>query len=313
MNKTLPLTLVLLLTTAGGARGDGLPLPVDETNSGVLTDGGDVRFLTASARGRTAVFAQEPHSGAVIATDLLKGRFTVPLVSYDGTAGGLSGDEKTVVLIRPRPTFPRKRTTFAVVDADPWRTGLRLRRKLRLRGDFSFDALSRDGTSLFLINYISPRNPRRYRVRVYDLERGRLAPKPIVDPREDPDEMNGFPVSRATSTDDRWAYTLYEGKRHPFIHALDMEHQKAVCIDLDDVRGDPYRLRIEADPGGPLLVMRGEEAIRVVDTSSFEVSRPAAGERDGERTGGLTWPMPWAVIAVLAAALLGLGARARAR
>jgi hypothetical protein len=312
MKKTLlPLTLIVVLSTASGARADGLPLPVDETNSGVVTDAGDVRFLTASARGRTAFFAQDTHSGAVITADLLKGRFTVPLVSYDGTAGGLSGDERTVALIRPRRAFPRKDTTFAVFDADPWRSGLRLRRMVRLRGDFSFDALSRNGRQLFLINYISPRNPRRYRVRVYDLKRGRLAPEPIVDPREDPDEMNGFPVSRATSSDHRWAYTLYEGKHHPFIHALDMDRRKAVCIDLDDVKGDPYALRLEADPGGPLALKRGESTIRVVDTSSFEVSTPQ--EAAPEKTGGIAWPMPWAVIALLVAALAGLGARARAR
>ena len=55
--------------------------------------------------------------------------------------------------------------------------------------------------------------------------------------------MAGFPQTRATSPDGRWAYTLYEPaeRDHPaFIHALDTKRGTAVCIDLDplaDQRG----------------------------------------------------------------------------
>ena len=318
MKRLLPsLALIVFTLTPAAAQADGLPLPVDESNNGVLTDDGLTRFFTASARGRTAVIAQDARDGSVIAAEMLKGRFTVPLVSYDGTAGGLSGDERTVVLIRPRPAFPRKRTSFAVFRSDRKRLRIRLRRFVHLRGDFSFDALSRDGKSLFLINYISPRNPRRYRVRVYDLERGRLAPKPIVDPREDPDEMNGFPVARAVSPNDRWAYTLYEGKHHPFVHALDMGRRRAVCIDLDDIHVNPYELRLESESSRELAVMRGSEKVAVVDTRTFEVREPAdhaeAGAAQSERKDGVVWPLPAAGIVLLGGGLLAARARARAR
>ena len=167
-------------------------------------------------------------------------------MAYDSTAGGLSTDGSTLVLINPRRGFPRATTTFAIFSARM--RSLRLRQILRLRGDFSYDALSRDGRSLFLINYISPTNPTQYRVRVYDLARNRLDPKPIVDPREAPDEMNGFALARVTSRDGRWAYTLYQGTEgKPFIHALDTRDRKAVCIDLDDpalAGGNPYELRL---------------------------------------------------------------------
>src|SRR5919197_1376901 len=84
----------------------------------------------------------------------LAGTFSVPAVAYDGSASGLSADGRTLVLIRPHHGFPRARTTFAVLD--PKR--LRLRRVLRLRGDFSFDAISPDGALMYLIQYVSRRN-----------------------------------------------------------------------------------------------------------------------------------------------------------
>ena len=313
-NPCLALTLVLLASAPAAAHADGLPLPVDESNNGVLNDEGLIRHVTAYARGSTAVVSQDARDGSVIAADIFKGRFTVPLVSYDGTAGGLSADERTLVLIRPRAGFPRKRTTFALLRSDRPRLRLRLRRVIALRGDFSFDALSPDGRSLFLINYISRRDPARYRVRVFDLGRGRLARKAITDPREEPDEMNGFPISRVTSPSGRWAYTLYDGTEgHPFIHALDTVKRRAVCIDLDDVHGDPFRLRLESDEAGSeLMVTRGKRVLAMVDTKSFEVRYPdgdAAAAQDTS-SGGIPWPLPAAVLALLGGALL---ARSRAR
>ena len=71
----------------------------------------------------------------------LRGDFAVPLVAYDSTPSGLSADGRTLALIEPRRRFPRARTTFALIDAER----LRLRERLTLDGDFSFDALSRTG------------------------------------------------------------------------------------------------------------------------------------------------------------------------
>ena len=48
---------------------------------------------------------------------------------------------------------------------------------ITLQGDFSFDALSPDGRLLYLVQYLSPRDPTRYLVRLYDLERGSAAPE----------------------------------------------------------------------------------------------------------------------------------------
>jgi hypothetical protein len=262
-----------LVVPAATAAADGLPLPVEESPSGVLSSDGGSRYLTVTLGGRTAVLSQNAQSGVVRSRSDLRGRFGIPLVAYDSTAGGLSHDGRTLVLIRPRARFPRTQTTLAVLSAPR----LRVRRMVRLRGDFSFDALSPDGSSLFLINYLSANDPTRYRVRVYDLVRGRLEQKAIVDPRESPDEMNGLPMTRVTSPDGRWAYTLYDGAGgEPFIHALDTRDRKAVCIDLHGAAFAPGRGGFDlgmtiAEGGSRLDVRRLGAIVATVETASFRV------------------------------------------
>jgi hypothetical protein len=68
-----------------------------------------------------------------------------------------------------------------------------------------------------------------------------------VDPREPDEDMRGYPITRASSPDGRWAYTLYDGAgKHPFVHALDTQGRTAACIDLDGLAGrdDLYELRL---------------------------------------------------------------------
>ncbi len=318
----LALAVPTALVAAAPAAADGLPLPVEESPSGVLAPDGASRYLTVTLGGRTAVLAQQAATGDVTSRFDLRGRYGIPLVAYDSTAGGVSADGRTLVLIRPRAGFPRRTTTLAVMSTHRW---LRLRRTVRLRGDFSYDALSPDGRSLFLINYVSRIDPSKYRVRVYDLARGRLEPKAIADPHEEPDEMNGLPVSRVMGTGGRWAYTLYQGSGgKPFIHALDTRDRKAVCIDLDDpalARGNPNDLRLLSAAGGARLDVRRKGALlATVDTATLRVrSGPAAidaaraSAADGNAGGPhLLWPAIGA--ALLGAALLvRLAARRRRR
>lgn len=302
-----------LAACAAPAAADGLPLPVEDSPNGVLSRDGASRYLTVTLSGHTAVIAQRASSGAITSRTDLPGRFGVPLVAYDSTAGGISADGRTLVLVRPRAGFPRAITTFAVMSAKPV---VRLRRIIRLRGDFSYDALSPDGRALFVINYISPGDPTKYRVRVYDLARNRLDPEPIVDPREPPDEMNGLPVTRVSSPDGRWAYTLYEGTgSHPFIHALDTRDRKAFCIDLDGsafAGNTAYELKVAvAKAGARLDIRRAGKLLAVVDTRTFRVRDAAAVLAAGVAAGatgddaaiaGALWPA--LAVALLTAALL---------
>ncbi len=314
MRATL-VVLALAATAAvvpADARADGLPVVgVDAGPAGVETPAGDARYVALPAKGDTLVLRVEQASGRVLASRFVPGRFTIPVVAYDGSASGLSADGKTLVLLRPRARFPRAETTFAVLDAER----LRLRETITLRGDFSFDALSPRGSWLYLVEYLSARDPSRYLVRLYDLRAGRLLPDPIIDPREVGDVMRGFPITRAASPDGRWAYTLYDGAGgHPFVHALDTGRRTALCIDLHGLAGYPNlsELRLQVGPGGETItVLDGPERLAIIDTRTFTVREPAeevvaAGGIPDERSA-----LPWALLGALFGAVLLALATAR--
>ncbi len=71
--------------------------------------------------------------------------------------------------------------------------------------------------------------------------------------------MEGWAVTRTTSTDGRWVYTLYQrGGGYPFIHALDTVNGVAHCIGLP-WKGDQTALasmRLTLAPDGRTLAVR---------------------------------------------------------
>ena len=263
------------------ASADGLPvLGVDVGSTGVTVPGAVTRYVTLRSGPRSTVVARVARNGGrIVRSKILQGTFTIPAVAYDRSASGLSADGRVLVLIQPRVAFPRARTSFAILDA---RT-LRLRRVLQLQGDFSFDAISPRGNRIYLINYLSASDPTKYAVRAYDLGAGRLLPNPVVDPHEADEQMRGQPISRTTSPDGRWAYTLYDGNgKTPFVHALDTSRSTARCIDLDALKGEEYLwgLRLTVRGGGRRLVVRnGLVPELVVNTRTFAVSKPPEPRR----------------------------------
>lgn len=303
-------TVTALGTAAApGAGADGLPVvEVNVGKSGVaLPSGGGPRYVAVSVGADTLVASTSQQTGAVLRSTRLEGDLTIPAVSYDRTAGGLSADGSTLALIEPRKAFPRRTTGLAVLDAED----LKLRDRVELDGDFSYDALSPDGSTLYLIQYESPRDASQYGVRAYDLERGRLLKDPIVDPTEPDEDMAGFPMARAMSPDGRWAYTLYEGVKHePFVHALDTETGTAACIDLTQIEGMPgWKLGLDVAPSdGALTVLVKDDPKLRIAPEGFAVTRiePPAPEAAAEDGGP-----PWALIALAAGGVLGIAALLR--
>ncbi|MDX6401946.1 MAG: hypothetical protein QOF27_2552 [Gaiellaceae bacterium] len=288
--------IVIAASLGGGtALADGLPvLGVDVGATGVVTPSGQARYVTMPAGTNTVVARVSRQDGHILASTVVPGTFTIPAVAYDGSASGLAGDGHTLLLIEPRASFPRAETRLAVLDTQPllWRT------TVTLHGDFSFDAVSPDGSSLYLIQYISAVDPTRYNVRVYDLDSSELVKAPVVDPHDRGEQMRGQPLTRATSANGRWAYTLYDGGgKTPFVHALDTSTRSARCIDLDALAGtDLTRVGLKLDgPDGLLGVTRGIRPVLNVDLSSFQVRPNSTG------TSGFPW-----VLAIL----LALGALA---
>jgi hypothetical protein len=271
-----PLVLLVLVavtaTVAAGARANGSPYAPGLVHgaTGVRAPGGAFRYVTLATPRSTIVAAISIRSGRVLRSGVLRGFFGVPIVAWDNSTGGVSGDGKTLVLgaYGPAPGA-RGATPFVVLST---RT-LRPVSRFQLRGSWAFDAISPDGTRLFLVEYLAAgRNP-RYRVRAMDARTGRLDPDVIVDRREDEVLMRGQPVTRRSSNDGRWAYTLYARPgAEPFVHALDTVEGEAYCVDLPlelrQVEQMALRLRLGRDG---LEIHRGPTTLAVVDTEKLEL------------------------------------------
>ena len=272
MRRLAPLVaFVSALTLTGAAGAVGPTLPAVEGGPGVSI--GDVSYVTHLAPEQTTILAKRRH-GRVVSTRELPGRWGVPLVTYGSPPGGLSPDGRVLVLSDAVDISGRlrARSRFAVVDT---RT-LSLTRTITLRGDYSFDALSPQAKTLYLIHHVSNEDATKYQVQAYDLGLGRLLPRVIADRRQAGWIMDGFPVTRATSAGGRWVYTFYrQNENYPFVHALDTVDRTAICIGIpaDWVNGawiDGAKLRLA---GGKLLIAGPAGKLRyALDTKTFRVT-----------------------------------------
>jgi hypothetical protein len=261
---------VLAAIVVTDASGDGGPAPgVVQGWDGIAR--GPVRYVAFATGSETVVEAVQRRGGRVLRYSFVPGNYGIASVAYDGSTDGLSRDGRTLVLsdVVGGPQL-KKRSSFAVLDVRQ----LRLRYVVRLKGDFSFDALSPAARMMYLIEHVSAQGA-SYRVRAYDLGARRLLPGVLIDKRSWESVMRGYPYTRVVSRDGRWVYTLYGGGAHPFVHALNTRSAHAVCIDLPkswnklDLGG--MRLRLKRD--GRIVVRYGSRGIAfaVLDAKEFRV------------------------------------------
>lgn len=267
---------ILVVLAAGVACAIGASLALGAGPSPGLSFGGNgvskgnVRYVTVLTGKSTLVTKINRQGGRVMRSMTLKGAWGIPLVAFDGTAEGLLADGRTLLLAQPLFSGQtlRRNTTFTLVDV----AKMKVRGTIRLPGAYSFDALSPDGRYLYLVEYVSPEDPSLYRVRAYDLNRGKLLAKIVTDKRSWETGMRGSPVTRAWK--DGWAYTLYGGTERPFIHALNTKGVEAVCIFMP-WKGSPERIfdfRLRSDADGHLVVTGPNgRALVVIDRQSFKI------------------------------------------
>jgi len=288
--------LVLCLAVAAGALvaapaalADGGPMYVVQDGSGIANAAGTMHYVPVGIPklgGGTLLEAIDPGGNVIWAVpfDRLWGLPEVGTVSP--VAQGLSHDGRTLVLASAQG--PNVSPSSFLVLRMPT---ARVRERITLRGYFSYDALSPDGSRLYLIQYVNGASGdlSHYLVRAYDLRTHRLLPEQIADRSQwqSSSTMDGTPITRVTSSSGRWVYTLYtnpSGK--PFVHALDTVAATAHCISLpwsSRSQNGLYNVVLSLRHGGRTLALSWRSGRPWLDvaTGSWRVS-PAGG--------GSPWP-----------------------
>jgi hypothetical protein len=265
--RSLAIATFAALALAGSAYA-AYPGTYAQTDSfGLLT--GSTRFTVSPSGGETHIAAVNAHTFAVRRSANLTGSYGVPTMIPANVRLGMFRDGSRFVL---QSSANQSKTSFVVVRT----ADLSVAQTISLDGSFSFDALSPDGTRLYLIQHTSD-DFQHYIVRAYDLTENLLMPGRIADKTQQGWVMRGWPVSRATAANGRWVYTLYTNPTgFPFVHALDTVDGVAHCVGIawngsqDGLSS--YRLRVS---GNRLLVRGPSGAVyRSIDRTTWAVRAP---------------------------------------
>lgn len=267
---SLVVVLVTILATASGAHGQkGGPAQVLLGGQGVVSPDGKTRYVALSTGNQTIVSFVRVKSGHVLRWVQTPGYFGVPVIALDGTTEGVSRDGRKLVLATPSGGTS---TQFALVDTKTLRIS-----RVHFQGTWSYDAISPDGSLLYLIQYSGYGSAApTYRVRAYDVAARRMLARPVVDPKNGERLMRGWSVTRKTTSDGRWAYTLYaRAKGRPFVHVLDTTRRQALCVDLP-LRLEQSRqmgLRLALHANRMLAVRDAGRTVATVDMRRFVVHK----------------------------------------
>jgi hypothetical protein len=273
----LAVAAVGALAAAHVALADG-PLFVTQGGAGVATRDGTFHYVAVPDGTRGTLLEKiEVPEGQVYSWLQLDGSWGNPALGAGASIGeGLSYDGLTLVLASTAGPYGSP-SRFVVADTRL----MRVVRRITLHGSFSFDALSPDASRLYLIQYASAGDLSHYIVREYDLRTNRLLPGKIADRSEGEKTMAGSAMTRTTSADGRWVYTLYEKPSgEPFVHALDTVGAAAYCIDLPKNRG-LYNIVLSLRNHGRTLAAhwRSGRSWLNVSVGTWRISYPRAGFR----------------------------------
>ena len=223
------------LVVAPAALADG-PLLVTQGGAGVATHDGAFHYVAVpDGTGATLLERIQVAGDQVYGWKRLASSWGNPALGTGTSPGeGLSRDGKTLVLASTGQPYASP-SKFLIVD--PVR--MRAVRTITLPGSFTFDALSPNGSRMYLIQYThGAADLTHYIVREFDLQTNRLLPGKIAARTDDEKTMAGYAVTRTSSASGRWIYTLYQKPSgEPFVHALDSVRGAAYCIDLPANKG----------------------------------------------------------------------------
>jgi hypothetical protein len=228
----------------------------------------------------TTLRTLDPGTGAELATRDVPGVFTVRTVSEDGAMVALA------------PPYPAGSDTYHPYSKDP--TPLVIVRRgdpepqvLSVPGNVEPEAFSLDGGSLFVIDFVPPLAPERYRVASLDLAAGTVG-----DVRSNEEElqepMRGTARAQVMAPDGRRLYTLYTrdatatDPAEAFVHVLDLDNEQATCVDLPAEFATSALGALAVSPSGTHLYVAAPAvgALAELDTTTSTVTRTAVVPAD---------------------------------
>lgn len=202
----------------------------------------------------------------------------------------ISGSER-LIAVGPEPG-PRATTTITLATGDRVRP-------LQLDGNVEPEAFSTDDQVMYVLEYLPPEAPDRYRVRMLDLATGTTTPlntrdkTPVPEGKEEEMRGEGRQAVQAGGV----LYTLYthqpdhlhvrdlvaghdkDPQVHAFVHVLNLELRWAYCLDLPQPFGvgpaEAHTLALS--PAGERLYVFDATSGRVVvaDTTELTIERGA--------------------------------------
>jgi hypothetical protein len=254
---------LVVVNSATGAAASSTPARLATTDGTRLVG-------TRAVASATEVTVLATRSGQVIFAGTSGGRLDARVVSSDGR----------LVALVDGPPGPRTRTTVVVVDSG----GERFR--YDLPGNLEPEAFSVLGGQLYVLDYLPPAAPDRYRVRALDLATGttrRLNTRDKLPvPAGAEEEMRGQGRQAVYDPTRRILFTLYTHQPdhqhtrdllaarpgshvHAFVHSLNLDQGWAYCIDLPEPFGE--------SPAAAHAIARGGHWLYVVDGQSGRVAR----------------------------------------
>jgi len=266
------------LVAAPTAFAAGGPIFVTQGGTGVQSPVNRLHYVAVPDRAHgTLLETVDVAKRGVFGWARLHGSWGIPVIGNgysSGSGQGFSRDGRTLVLESLGSPYVSP-SRFLVVDA----RRMKALRTIVLPGVFSFDAISPDGSRMYLIQYRSKGDLNHYIVRAFDMRTDRLMPGKIADRSEDEKTMAGTAMTRTTSANGRWVYTLYQKPSgEPFVHALDTVGAAAYCIDLPK-NGALYNVALSLRDGGRTLAVhwRSGRPWLNVAVGTWRVSRPGGG------------------------------------
>jgi hypothetical protein len=274
MARRLGSCLVVLVALAAAPSALGaFPGPYGlQDGQGVLSKDGTLRFVASKAGDGTLVSTISTADGTVQRTRMFDGRLGIPTLLYNQPGEGLSRDGKTFVLETAGFADTSRFMLVSTSDLSPVDS-------FTLKGTYVFDALSPNGSMLYLIQHKTTQDVEHYIVRGYDLRTHTLLPQRIADKTQESWVMQGWAVNRATSPTGRWVYTLYANPGgYPFVHALDTVKAVAHCVGLpwpatNGEQGPVFNFTLGLKGHTLAIRWQGGSIYRYINTTSWKVSK----------------------------------------